>query len=234
MHLIRLLWLNFSQIKIKATDIGCFLRVHVRPDLNARFVIARSFNSVHCRSLLEFSMYNLYIENSGRVTRYFLFQRDDDSEVKSEVCIFQSKQSESCVFSVVLVGFLFLGRPTPDSRVLSMTYLAHFPSLSYWVRPELPTLAMAEKHTTGNLRQLMREQVGTYDVKLEDIYGMVARTNQCTVRHTSFLIAVERRDSLTSKPSRMTGCGSLIKSHSIYFANFTLQYREVIRCTVRA
>ena len=56
-----------------------------------------------------------------------------------------------------------------------MTYLAHLPSLSYWVRSELPTLAMAEKHTTGNLRQLMREQVGTYDVKLQDIYGMVAR-----------------------------------------------------------
>ena len=161
-------------------------------------------------------LYKLYIENSGRVTRYFLFQHDDDSEV----CTFQSKQSESCNFSVVLVGFLCLGRPTPDSRVLSMTYLAHFPSLSYWVRPELPALAMAEKHTTGNLRQLMREQVGTYDVKLEDIYGMVARTNQCTFRHASFLIAVERCDSLASKPSRMTGCGSLTRKPFSIFCKF--------------
>ena len=32
-----------------------------------------------------------------------------------------------------------------------------------------------EKHLTGNLRQLMREQVGCYDVKLQDGYGMVAR-----------------------------------------------------------
>ena len=38
----------------------------------------------------------LYIENSGRVTRYLLFQRED----KDEVCTFQFKQS--CVFSVVL------------------------------------------------------------------------------------------------------------------------------------
>ncbi|KAI0001211.1 hypothetical protein BJV77DRAFT_266819 [Russula vinacea] len=128
----------------------------------------------------------------------FLFQRDDDSEVKSEV-------SYSRTSNTGLKGPLDdLPGPLPESFLL------------------------------GNLRQLMREQVGTYDVKLEDIYGMVARTNQCTFRHTSFLIAVERRDSLTSKPSRMTGCGSLIKSHSIYFANFTLQYREVIRCTVRA
>jgi hypothetical protein len=34
---------------------------------------------------------------------------------------------------------------------------------------------MAEKPTAGNLRQLMREQVGTYDIKLQDIYGMVVR-----------------------------------------------------------
>ena len=39
----------------------------------------------------------LYIENSGRVTRYFLFQRDDEDP---KVCAFESKQS--CVFSVFL------------------------------------------------------------------------------------------------------------------------------------
>jgi hypothetical protein len=34
---------------------------------------------------------------------------------------------------------------------------------------------MAEKHPTGNFRQLMREQVGRFDVKLQNVYGMVAR-----------------------------------------------------------
>jgi hypothetical protein len=92
-----------------------------------------------------------------------------------------------------------------------MTYLVHLPSLSYSVRSgELLARVMAEKHTAvtaGNLRQLMREQVGTYDVKLQDTYGMVARIKApFGVRH--FLIAVERRDSLTLKLSRMTGCGS--------------------------
>jgi hypothetical protein len=47
----------------------------------------------------------LYIENSGRVTRYFVFQRDGaDPTVRT----FESKQS--CVFSLVLLGFLCLGR----------------------------------------------------------------------------------------------------------------------------
>ncbi|KAF8483511.1 cytochrome P450 [Russula ochroleuca] len=32
-----------------------------------------------------------------------------------------------------------------------------------------------ESFLLGNLRQLMREQVGTYDIKLQDIYGMVVR-----------------------------------------------------------
>ena len=36
-------------------------------------------------------------------------------------------------------------------------------------------LATAEKHPAGNLRQLMREQVGHYDVNLQDNYGMIAR-----------------------------------------------------------
>jgi hypothetical protein len=56
-----------------------------------------------------------------------------------------------------------------------MTYLVHLLSPSYWVRSELPALATAKKHPAGNLRQLMREQVGRYDIKLQDIYGMVAR-----------------------------------------------------------
>jgi hypothetical protein len=53
----------------------------------------------------------LYIENSGRVRRYFVFQRDDTDIV----CTFESKQS--CVFSLVLLGFLCLGRPRLDATV---------------------------------------------------------------------------------------------------------------------
>ena len=48
----------------------------------------------------------LYIEKSGRVTRYFLFQRD---AADPEVCTFESNQS--CGFSLVLLGFLCLVRP---------------------------------------------------------------------------------------------------------------------------
>ena len=50
----------------------------------------------------------LYIKNNGSVIRYLLFQGGDDTEV----CTFQSKQS--CIFSVVLVGFLCPRRPTLD------------------------------------------------------------------------------------------------------------------------
>ena len=31
-------WLKFSQTEIKATDIGCFFRPHVRPDLGTCFL----------------------------------------------------------------------------------------------------------------------------------------------------------------------------------------------------
>jgi hypothetical protein len=49
-----------------------------------------------------------------------------------------------------------------------MTYLLHLLNLSYWVRTrsEHPVLATAGKSAAGNLRQLMREQLGLYDVKL--------------------------------------------------------------------
>lgn len=46
----------------------------------------------------------LYIENSGKVTRYFVFQRDG-----TDVCAFESKRS--CVLSLVLPGFLCQGSP---------------------------------------------------------------------------------------------------------------------------
>jgi hypothetical protein len=52
----------------------------------------------------------LYIESSGRVTRYFLFQRDG---VRSKVRMFGSKHSWA--FSLVLLGFLRLGRPRLDA-----------------------------------------------------------------------------------------------------------------------
>jgi hypothetical protein len=50
-------------------------------------------------------------------------------------------------------------------------------------------LATAEKHVTGNLRQVMREQVGLYDIKFQDIYGMVARIKGTfSVRHFLLLL----------------------------------------------
>ena len=57
----------------------------------------------------------LYIENSGRVTQYFLFQRDG---AHPSVCTFEFKQS--FVFSLVHLnhlGFLCLGRPRLDATV---------------------------------------------------------------------------------------------------------------------
>lgn len=56
----------------------------------------------------------------------------------------------------------------------------------------------------------MREQVGSYDVKLQEVYGMVARIKApFGVRYS--LIAVERRNALTLKPNRIIGCGSLTR-----------------------
>jgi hypothetical protein len=52
----------------------------------------------------------LYIESSGRVTRYFLFQRDG---AHRKVRMFGSKHSWA--FSLVLLGFLRLGRPRLDA-----------------------------------------------------------------------------------------------------------------------
>ena len=55
---------------------------------------------------------------------------------------------------------------------------------------------MAEKQPAGNFRQLMREQVGRFDVKLQNVYGMVARLKApFGVRH--FFSAVGRHDNLT-------------------------------------
>lgn len=58
-----------------------------------------------------------------------------------------------------------------------MTCLVHLLRLSYWVTnySRLLAFATAEKHSVGNLRQMMREQVGCYDTKLQDVYGMVTR-----------------------------------------------------------
>ncbi|KAI0277113.1 hypothetical protein BGY98DRAFT_981874 [Russula aff. rugulosa BPL654] len=61
-----------------------------------------------CAARLGRQMYNntfivvaLYIETSGRVIRYFIFQRDDaDPTVRS------SESKQSCVFSLILLGFL--------------------------------------------------------------------------------------------------------------------------------
>ena len=53
----------------------------------------------------------------------------------------------------------------------------------------------------------MREQVGRFDVKLQNVYGMVARVKApFGVRRV--LSAVGRHDNLTLKPNRVIGCGS--------------------------
>ena len=50
----------------------------------------------------------LYIEKTGMVTQYFIFQHDA-ADPEAEVCTFESKQSRG--FSLVLLGFLCLIRP---------------------------------------------------------------------------------------------------------------------------
>ena len=55
--------------------------------------------------------------------------------------------------------------PPPESFLLGTNY------------SKLLAFDAAEKHSAGNLRQMMREQVGCYDVKLQNSYGMVARIN---------------------------------------------------------
>ena len=63
----------------------------------------------------------------------------------------------------------------------------------------------------------MREQVGSYDVKLQESYGMVARI-KAPFGVRCFLIAVERRNRLTLKPNRMIGYGSPTrKPFSIFY-----------------
>jgi hypothetical protein len=60
-----------------------------------------------CKSYKNpFIVMALYIENSGRVTQYLVFQPDGTDH---RVCTFESKQS--CVFSLVLLGFLCLVHP---------------------------------------------------------------------------------------------------------------------------
>lgn len=54
----------------------------------------------------------LYIESNGIMTRYFLFQRDN---ADLTVCTFESKQS--CVFSLVPLGFICLGQVRLDETV---------------------------------------------------------------------------------------------------------------------
>ena len=58
----------------------------------------------------------LSIEYSGRVTRYLLFKHGGSDTV----CTFESKQS--CVFSLVLLGFLCLGGPRLDATVRVVCY----------------------------------------------------------------------------------------------------------------
>lgn len=72
------------------------------------------------------------------------------------------------------------------------------------------TRATAENHSSGNLRQMMREQVGCYDLKLQGIYGMVARI-KAPFGVRRFLSPLSGVTILTSKPNRMIGCGSPIR-----------------------
>ena len=66
---------------------------------------------------------------------------------------------------------------------------------------------MAEKQSAGNLRQLMREQVGRYDVKLQYVYGMVARI-KAPFGVRRFLLLLSDATILLRNLNRMIGCGS--------------------------
>ena len=62
-----------------------------------------------CKSYEDpFIIVALYIEKTGMVTQYFIFQHDA-ADPEAEVCTFESKQS--CGFSLVLLGFLCLVCP---------------------------------------------------------------------------------------------------------------------------
>jgi len=89
-----------------SVDQMVYLLVEVQSDKNQgdRY---RMLLQAACAARLGRLSYNnpfiavaLYIENSGRVTRYFVFQRDG----ADPVCSFGSKRS--CVFSLVLLGYV--------------------------------------------------------------------------------------------------------------------------------
>jgi hypothetical protein len=95
-----------------AVDQLVYLLVEVQSDKN-QYNRYRMLLQAACAARLgrmsyeyPFIVVALYIENSGTVTQYFLFQRDPDDP---EVCTFESNQS--CGSSLVLLGFLCLVRP---------------------------------------------------------------------------------------------------------------------------
>jgi hypothetical protein len=99
-----------------SVDQLVYLLVEVQSDRNQGDRYRMLFQAA-CTARLGRLSYNnpfivvaLYIGNSGRVTRYFFFQRD----AADPVCTFESKQS--CIFSLVL-GFLCQGRPRLDATV---------------------------------------------------------------------------------------------------------------------
>jgi hypothetical protein len=101
-----------------SVDQLIYLLVEVQSDRNQSDRIRMLLHAACAARLGRLSYKNpfivvaLYIEESGRVTRYLLFQHDDPD---LKVCTFESKQC--CVFSVVLLGLLCLGRPRLEAAV---------------------------------------------------------------------------------------------------------------------
>ena len=95
-----------------------YLLVEVQSD-NDQYDRYRMLLQAACVARLGRQFYNapfivmaLYIENSGRVKRYFVFQRDGADTM---VCTLESKRS--CALSPVLPGFLCRGHPRLETTV---------------------------------------------------------------------------------------------------------------------
>ena len=78
----------------------------------------------------------------------------------------------------------------------------------------------------------MREQVGVYDVKWQEKYGMVARIKAPLGVHTSFLPIKLSHSSFGDYTERQI-MDLRSQSNPIHFTNRALQFCEAIRRSIR-
>ncbi len=123
LHLIQFTGVFVAVVCLFFDGLVVYLLVEVQLDKNERDRYQMLLQAV-CTARLGRCLFNdnpfmvvaLYIENTSRVTRYFVFQPDGTDP---RLCGFESKQSR--VFSLVL-GFLCQGRPRLDAAVQVVCY----------------------------------------------------------------------------------------------------------------